>query len=123
MIDVTFVINNTDYSPLLSTYSVDYNVEEICSVTTMDGAEHVRSRKRPVITFSLIPLTDEQCAALYTALSGINVTVQYTDPNQGVRTASMRVSSSIKSAFRLRSIDGNRYYKGDKITLRQNTVV
>ena len=123
MIDVTFVINNTDYSPLLSTYSVDYSVEEICSVTTMDGSEHVHARKRPIVTFSLIPLTDEQCAAFYTALSNINVSVQYTDPNHGVRTATMRVASAIRNSFGLRSIDGNRYYKGEKITLRQNTVV
>ena len=123
MIDVVFKINNTDYSSLLSTYSVDYEIEKVVSVVTLDGTEHVHSRKRPTITFSLIPLTDAQCNAFYSLISALDLTVQYTDPNRGTKTATMRVSSSIKNAFGIKSIDGNRYYRGGKITLRQNTVV
>ena len=123
MIDVTFKINNTDYSSLLSKYSVEYSVEKVKSVTTMDGTEHVTARKRPVVSFSLIPLTDAQCATLYTALSSLNVTVKFTDPNYGVRESTMRVTSSIKNTFGLKSTNGNRYYKGGTITLRQTTVV
>ena len=78
----------------------------------------------PVINFSLMPITDEQAAQLYSAIRGINADVTYTDTfrNEDV-TANMRVTSNLQAVFGLRSIDGNRYYKGGVITLRQRTVI
>lgn len=123
MIDVTFTFNGFNFAPYLSTYEVKYSLEEADSMVAMDGTEYVAIRKRPVIEFSLIPLTDAQSAAIYSALSVQTAPVTYTDPNMGRdATAVMRLASDINRVFGLRSVDGNRYYKGGTITLRQRTV-
>lgn len=124
MIDVTLSINGVDLSGKLSTYSVKYEKEEYLNVTTMDGTEHVRYRLRPTLTVSFIPMTDADAASLFSMLRQTSVVVTYTDPYQnGVRTASMTATGDFEAAFGLRSIDGNRYYKGGTITLRQRTVL
>ena len=124
MIDVTFKINGVDYSSLLSTYKVTHEVEYPTTITAIDGTEYGYARRRPTVSFSLLPLTDQQSAELYSNMLSMNVLCQYTDPYLGtVTTASMRVITSLESAFGLRSIDGNRYYKGRVITLRQRTVL
>lgn len=86
----------------------------------MDGTEHARGyRDRDVITFSLWPFSDETAAADYDALSSAPLSVTYTNPHTGAtRTTAMRLTSDLSAAFGLRSVDGNRYYKGGKIVLR-----
>ena len=124
MIDVTLIIGELDLSSLLSTYSVDYEVEYQSTMTALDGTEYGAPRYRPVINFSLMPLTDEQSAELYTALNSIYSNVTYTDTfRNNDLIADMRVTSNLQAAFGLRSIDGNRYYKGGTITLRSRTVI
>jgi len=124
MIDVTFTYNGFNFAPYLSTYEVKYALEEADSMVAMDGTEYVATRKRPVIEFSLIPLTDAQSAAIYSALSVPTASASYTNPNMGRdATAVMRLASDINRVFGLRSVDGNRYYKGGTITLRQRTVI
>ena len=124
MIDVTFELNGVDWSEKLSTYDVKYQPEEVKNIRTMDWAEHTFVAKRPHITFSLMPLTDEECVSLYSILAAQTIPVTFTDPNQSTEpTMVMRLYSNIDHAFGIRSIDGNRYYKGTKITLRSNTVV
>jgi hypothetical protein len=125
MIDITFKIGGTDYSGLLSTYNVDYAAEYGESFTALDGTEYGRPVFRPIITFSLMPLTEAQTAALFTKLSAAaSVTVQYTDPHANTnRTASFRVASDLNRSFLLKSIDGLRRYSGGEIVLRQRTVL
>lgn len=125
MIDITFKIGGTNYSALLSTYDVTYVAEYGESFTALDGTEYGAPRFRPIITFSLIPLTEAQSAALYGKLSAAqSVTIQYTDPHQNaVRTASFRVASDLNRVFALKSVDGNRRYTGAQITLRQRAVL
>lgn len=124
MIDITFTLNGTDYSSLLSTYTVTYEVEYSEVVTAIDGTEYGSARKRPSITFSLIPLSDSQTAALYSAIQSMNVSCTYTNPYSGTTaTGNMRVVTNLESVFGLKSINGNRYYKGSEITLRQRTVL
>ena len=119
MIDVTFRINDIDYSPLLSTYNVDKEVEYQQVVTTLDGTEHGIARYRPTIKFSLIPLTDAQCKQLYDSLTKGDMEVRYTNPHTNETSISkMRVSSNIGAVFGLKSITGDRYYKCGEITLR-----
>ena len=69
MIDVTFTIDGLDFSNLLSTYDVQYQKESHSTMTAIDGTEYESIRFRPIIVFSLIPLTDAQCRTLYTALN------------------------------------------------------
>lgn len=120
MIDVTLRINGVNFSQKLSTYSIENAVETVDTVTTFDGTEHSATRTRAIVTFSLIPLTDAETNAFFTALSRSPAEVVYTNPAYvGNVVTTMNVASSLNSAFALRSIDGNRYYKGGEITLRE----
>ena len=103
MIDITLKIGEYDLSGLLSTYDVQHEVEYQHLMTSLDGTEHGAPRYRPVVNFSLIPITDEQAAELYTALRGINANVTYTDTfrNEDI-TADMRVTSNLQAVFGLR---------------------
>lgn len=124
MIDVTFKIGALDLSGLLSTYRVDYEAEYQTIMTAIDGTEYGSVRYRPIVNFSLIPITDQQASELYSVLSGLNANVVYTDVFRNTDiTADMRVTSNLQAAFGLRSIDGNRYYKGGTITLRSRRVI
>lgn len=123
MIDVTLTFNGYDFSPLLSTYKVTHEIEVSRSLTAMDGTEYFATRKRPVVRFSLMPLSDAQTQEVYEALSPIVGEAEYTDPHRGDVIGTMRVTSNLEAAFGLRSVDGNRYYKGSTIVLRQRTVL
>lgn len=124
MIDVTFTLNNVDWSGKLSTYQVIVDSEYPITITTLDGTEHVFARRRPSIQFSLIPLTDLEVQTLFNCLKNTTVTVQYTNPyNNRVDTATMRVTTNLIHIFGLRSVTGDRYYKGTEINLRQLTVM
>lgn len=123
MIDVTLSFNEFDLHEFLSTYEVTHQFEVADSMTALDGTEYSVIRRRPVIQFSFIPLSDEQAAAVYTVLSTVSGVVEYTDPHLGDRSALVRVASDLTAVFGLRSVDGNRYYKGGKIVLRANAVL
>lgn len=123
MLDVTLKFNDLDLSDWLSTYRPVHELEESDKLTALDRTEYFSVRERPVVVFSLIPLTDAQCAQLYSELSKIVGEVTYTDPYLGDTTRSMRVMTKLEAIFGLRSIDGNRYYKGGEITLRSRTVL
>lgn len=118
--DVTFKIGTLDLHSILSTYNVRYETTYQKIITTLDNVEHpFPSPFRPIVTFSLFPLTDLQSNGVYEALSSNLAQVAFTDPHAGQdRTLTMRVTSDLEAAFGLKSIDGNRYYKGGKIELR-----
>ena len=124
MIDVTFTLEGVDYSPHLSMYEVSHEVEQRETMTAIDGTEYTATQIRPIIVFSLDPLSNDQSEALYSILSRSNIRVIYTNPYLGDNQSSiMRVTSGINSAFIIRSTDGKRYYEGDTITLRSRTVL
>lgn len=123
MIDVTLTINDVDFSGWLSTYTVSHEVEVGTAITAIDGTEYTSTRIRPAVNFTLIPMAESDIATAYNVLSAVNVSVVYTDPNLGSQTAVMRVTSNLEQVFGLRSVDGNRYYKGGTVTLRQRTVM
>lgn len=119
MIDVTFTFNSYDFSGILSKYTVRHALEKRVSFVALDGTEHYAIQRRPIIRFSLAPLSDADAAAVYAKLSAITASATYTDPYLGNRTAQFYVSSDLEQTFGLRSADGNRYYKGGTIELRQ----
>lgn len=124
MIDITLKIGTSDFSHLLSTYNVTHETEYQTLMTALDGTEYGSARYRPVLSFSLIPLTDSQCEDLYNAIHSVSASVTYTDPLRNTDvTADMRLTTSLQAIFGLKSIDGNRYYKGSTITFRQRTVI
>jgi len=120
MIDVSFSIGETSWSQKLSTFSVQKDPLFRKIVTTLDDVDHpYPGTFKTVIDFSLVPLTDEESANLYNDLSAFVFYVTYTDPHIGETRKKMRLNSNLSSAFALRSIDGNRYYKGGTIQFRQ----
>lgn len=120
MIDITLRINNIDFSNKLSKYEVQNVVETVDTVTTFDGTEHTASRERSIIVFSLIPLTESETKMFYQALAMTPAEVIYTNPAiDADLNAVFNVQTSINSAFALRSVTGDRYYKGSTITLRE----
>ena len=119
---ITLTFNDVDISNKLSTYNVTHEVESPVAITMMDGTEYYYQRRRPVITFSYQPLTDAEIRRLHNALSDLTGEVHYTDPNFTLEAFGMfRVTSNLEYVFALNSVDGNRYYKGATITLRQRT--
>lgn len=120
MLDVTLTIGGVDFSNWLSTYTVTREISYNKVITTLDGIEHpYPGTVRPVIDFSFLPLSDEKAAEYYNVLSQLIVPVAYTDPYTGEQGGTMRVTSNLEAAFGLRSVDGNRYYKGGTVQLRR----
>lgn len=119
--DITLIVNGLDLSEKLSTYSVTEEVTYRKVITTLDDVEHpYPGATRTTITFSLLPLTGEESAALYNALRYLAFDSTYTNPNKGVdETKRVRLMTNIESIFALKSVDGKRRYKGGEIQLRR----
>lgn len=125
-LDVILTFNGFNFKPILSDYAVTYERTFRKVVTSLDGTEYFgNGTLRPIVTFRLFPLTDAQSKQCYDALKVMVAACTYTDPAisgssdaSASRTAQMRVTSNLEAAFGLRSVDGNRYYKGAEITLR-----
>lgn len=116
--EVTLIANGLDLSSKLSTYSVTEEVSYRKIVTTLDGTEYpTKGVVRPIVTFSLFPMTDSEAANVYNALSGLVFNATFTR-NGKDEIRRVRVSSNLESTFLLMSVDGKRRYKGDKIQLR-----
>ena len=124
MINVTLQLNGVTFDTKLSTYNVRMLFEYPVVVTTMDGTEHVHQRRRPCVSFSLVPLTTAETKTLYDCLKTGVVSVRYTDTyTNNVVNTTMRVETELSSVFALDSVNGYQYYKGAEITLRQITTV
>jgi hypothetical protein len=118
--DVTLTINGYDAHKRLSTYNVTEEVTYRKVITALDDTEYpYPAKNRPIITFSMWPLTDEESAKLYNALSGLTFTATFTNQHKNQdETRRVRVVSNLESAFALKSVDGKRRYKGGEIQLR-----
>lgn len=117
---ITLTVNGLDLSGKLSTYRTVKKVTYTDVLSALDGTEYpFPGATKTEIVFSVLPMTDDESAALYSALSGLVFQATYTDQHDGSdRTGNVRVISDIESAFLLRSVDGKRRYKGSAITLR-----
>lgn len=119
--DVTFKIGTLDLHSVLSTYNVRREVSYQDTITTLDNVEHVfPNHPRTIIEFELFPLTDLTATELYDNLSALIVSVTFSDPysNAVISGKTMYVNSDFEAEFGLKSINGNRYYKGGSIELR-----
>lgn len=117
---ITLTVNGLDLSRKLSTYRTAKKVTYTDVLSALDGTEYpFPGATKTEIVFSLLPMTEEESAALYDALSGLVFQATYTDQHTwSDNTVDVRVISDIESAFLLRSVDGMRRYKGSAITLR-----
>ena len=119
--DVTLTCNGQDFASGLLTYAVSYETGYGKTVTALDGTEYAGNlTSRPIVTFSMRPMTDAQTLACYNALTAASpISCAYTDPATNVtRTAFMRLATNPEFVFAVRSSDGARYYQGGEITLR-----
>lgn len=120
--DVTLEINGRDFSSRLSTYRVEQEITYPDMLTTMDGTEHYgKPYRRDVIYFSLFPFDDDTANHDYMVLVDTSLTVNYTNPqatDSEKLYKPMKLYSNLSSVFGLRSVNGNRYYKGGEIALR-----
>lgn len=119
--DVTLIINGFDFAPVLSTYFTAYEMDYGKTVKALDGTEYTGNfTSRPLVTFSLFPMTDTTAQQYYNALTAsVPAVVTYTDKSTNTdRAAQMRVTSNLDFTFVHRAVDQNRYYKGGNITLR-----
>ena len=73
-------------------------------------------RNRDVVSFSLLPLTDEETSNYFDILSESRIIASYT--KEGASAAEMRLVSNLESVFLLDSVDGKRRYRGGEIVLR-----
>lgn len=118
--EVTLIVNGLDLGKKLSTYDVGQEVAYRKVVVTLDEVEHPYPvTPRPVITFSLLPLTDEESAKFFNAIRGMIFDCTFTNQYTGMdETKRVRVTSNLESQFLLLSVDGKRRYRGGKIQLR-----
>lgn len=120
--DVTLIVNGLDLSNRLSTFGVTKSITYKKVVTTMDDTEHpYPGARKDVVTFSLLPQTDEEGAEVYAALSGLVFDATFTSQYEGGKdvTKRVRVISDLESTFLLLSVDGKRRYRGVEIQLRE----
>lgn len=118
--DVTLRINGMDLSNRLATYKVTQEATFQKTVTTLDHAERVFGGFfRPVITFSLYPLTDEESTQLYNALLPMVFQATFTQPYEGRDLdRQVRIATDMEASFALLSVDGKRRYTGGEMQLR-----
>lgn len=122
MMEVTLIANGLDLSNRLSTFSVTKNITYKKVVTTMDDTEHpYPGAKKDIVTFSLLPQTDEEGAEVYNALSSLIFDATFTSQYAGGNdvTKRVRITSDLESTFLLLSVDGKRRYRGGEIQLRE----
>jgi len=119
--NVTLKLGELAVSERLSTYQTTKNITYREVITTLDDVEHpYPGAVKTVLSFSLLPMTDQESAAVYAALSPLLLPVTYTDSlTGGDVTKNMRVMSDLESVFLLTSVDGKRRYKGGAIQLRE----
>lgn len=118
--ECTLILSGIDFSQKLSTYQVGKEVTYGRVVTTLDNVEHASSGiSRPILTFSFRPLSCQEVSNLYEVLKKFQFDVSYSDPySNSEKIHTMRLVSDLEEVFLLKSIDGNKYYKGGKIQLR-----
>lgn len=116
--DITWIINGTNFGDKLSTYRVDKEIAYQDVITTMDGTEHpVGKTSRTILRFSLLPMTEFESKELENVFRSMVFDVTYPQ-NDGTKTETFRLDSDLNSIFLLKSIDGKRRYRGDEIVLR-----
>lgn len=117
--NITLTLNGRDFSPRVSTYECKKVLEEIRKVVTIDRHEHVVSRTRDEVAFTLVPYNQTTDTDDYNALSAIEFTATYTDPKSNADvTKTLRLVTDLNSAYGLTGVDNKRYYKGGQIRLR-----
>lgn len=115
--NVKLVANGVDFSGKLSTYDAYMEVTQKVLTMLDDSERPFPAVMRPVVVFSLLPMTDEESTQTYNVLKDIIFSATFEISGQEM-TAEMRVVGNLGDKFLLTSPDGKRRYKGREIMLR-----
>ena len=115
--DVKLIANGVDFSNKISTYDAYMEVTQKVLTMLDDSERPYPAVFRPVVRFSLLPMTDTEATAVYNTLKGIVFPATFEISGQEM-TADVRVVGNLGDRFLLTSPDGKRRYKGAEITLR-----
>lgn len=115
--NVKLVANGVDFSGKLSTYDAYMEVTQKVLNMLDDSERPFPAVMRPVVVFSLLPMTDEESTQTYNVLKDIIFSATFEISGQEM-TAEMRVVGNLGDKFLLTSPDGKRRYKGREIMLR-----
>ena len=115
--NVKLVANGVDFSGKLSTYDAYMEVTQKVLTMLDDSERPFPAVMRPVVVFSLLPMTDEESTQTYNVLKDIIFSATFEISGQEM-TADMRVVGNLGDKFLLTSPDGKRRYKGREIMLR-----
>ena len=128
--DYTLTLNNGSTTLTLSSYVASltpgYQRRNVKSFVTVDGKEYAGSAKRKhVLKVAFKPMTGAQLKSVYDWIDALSdvvwYTVTYRDPTNGgdTITKTMRIANEWETKFLLKSVDGNRYYAGFTMELRE----
>lgn len=115
--EVKLTANGYDFSGKLSTYEAYMEVTQKVLTMLDDSERPYPAVLRPIVKFSLLPLTDEESAEVYNVLKDIVFSATFEIDGQEM-TAEMRVIGELGAKFLLKSPDGKRRYRGGVIMLR-----
>ena len=115
--EIKLIANGYDLSGKLSTYEAYMEVTQKILTMLDDSERPYPAVLRPIVKFSLFPLTDEESSEIYNALKDIVFTSTFYI-NGAEMTAEMRVIGDLGTKFLLKSVDGKRRYRGGEIMLR-----
>lgn len=115
--EIKLIANGYDFSGKLSTYEAYMEVTQKVLSMLDDSERPYPAVLRPIVRFSLLPLTDEESTEVYNVLKDIVFSATF-DINGAEMTAEMRVVTNLGGKFLLKSSDGKRRYRGGEIMLR-----
>lgn len=115
--EIKLIANGYDFSGKLSTYEAYMEVTQKVLSMLDDSERPYPAVLRPIVRFSLLPLTDEESTEVYNVLKDIVFSATF-DINGTEMTAEMRVVTNLGGKFLLKSSDGKRRYRGGEIMLR-----
>ena len=115
--EIKLTANGYDFSGKLSTYEAYMEVTQKVLTMLDDSERPCPVVLRPIVRFSLLPLTDEESTEIYNVLKDIVFFATF-DINGAEMTAEMRVVTNLGGKFLLKSADGKRRYRGGEIMLR-----
>jgi hypothetical protein len=118
-----------DLSAYVATMAPSWQRRAVRTITAIDGTEYAfpASRKHG-LTVTMKPMTGAQIRDLYAFLANTSSYVWYqvtykaptsTNADNTITVPKMRIANEFELAYLLKSVDGNRYYNGVTLELRE----
>lgn len=109
-------VGTFDMTPYIAHGGVKYSRNDVDGSSAGRGIDGTLIRDRVGIKdkleVTLIPLTTEQCAAIFAAIEPEFVTVQFTSPRQGAVVTKTMYSNNIPVTYAMRKTNGTELWSG-----------